>query len=442
MKSVKKSRTKRLIIIGVVVLLIFLIIAKRTGLIGSDDRIKVATEKVENRDITEFVSASGKIQPRVEVKISPDVSGEVVEVFVKEGDVVKQGDKLARIKPDTYQANFEQIKAQFDGQKANLANSKARLAQVKAQFINAESTYKRTKSLYDQGLVSKAEYDNVFSSYEVAKAEIDAAEQTVNAAEFSVKSTEAILNEAFNNLTKTTIFAPMDGTVYQVSVEAGERVAGASQFSAGTEIMRIADLNEMEVQVSINENDIIRIDFGDSVDIEVDAYYKKKFRGIVTKISNTSGTSLLSTGSDQVTNYDVRIRILPESYADLIDETRTYKYPFRPGMSASVDIITNRIYGVLSLPIQAVTTREDTAKTAKKSSELKADPVEVVFVLKGDIVEMRKVETGIQDSYYIEIKSGLQNDEEVIVSPYSAIARKIKDKDKVKKVDKKQLFEN
>ncbi len=442
MKSTKKNKSKRIVIIGVVVILIVLIIAKRTGLIGGDERIKVATEKVENRNITEFVSASGKIQPRIEVKISPDVSGEVVEVFVKEGDVVRQGDKLARIKPDTYQANFEQIKAQYDGQKANLANAKARLAQVRAQFLNAESTFKRSKSLYDQGLVSKADYENVLSGYEVARAEVDAAEQTVNAAEFSVKSTEATLNEAKNNLTKTTIFAPMDGTVYQVSVEAGERVAGASQFSAGTEIMRIADLNEMEVQVSINENDIIRIDIGDSVDIEVDAYYKRKFKGTVTKISSSSGTSLLTSGTEQVTNYDVRIRILPESYAELIDENKAYKYPFRPGMSASVDIITQRIYDVLSLPIQAVTTREDTEKTEKKSEELKSDPVEVVFVLKGEIVEMRKVETGIQDSYYIEIKSGLQKDEDVIVSPYSAIARKIKDKDKVKKVDKSQLFEN
>ena len=332
----KNKKLKKILIWGGVILVVVLLMARRSGVIGGKETTQVATEKVEIRDITEFVSASGKIQPKVEVKISPDVSGEVIEIFVKEGDVVKQGDKLAKIKPDTYQSNYEQIHASYDGQKANLANAKARLAQVRAQLINAESVFNRTKSLYEQGLVSKAEFDSAKASYEVAKAEVEAGEQTVKASEYSVKSTEATLSEARNNLTRTTIFAPMDGTVYQISVEAGERVAGASQFSAGTEMMRIADLNEMEVQVSINENDIIRVDFGDTVNIEVDAYYNKTFKGIVTRISNTSAGTQLTSSTDQVTNYDVRIRMLPESYAELIDNTKLYKYPFRPGDQKSV----------------------------------------------------------------------------------------------------------
>jgi HlyD family secretion protein len=434
----KKNKTKKYLIIGVVSLFVILIVARRTGIIGGQEALKVATEKVEMRDITEFVSASGKIQPRIEVKISPDVSGEVIEIFVKEGDVVKQGDKLARIKPDTYQSNFEQMKASFDGQKANLANSKARLAQVKAQLINAEASFNRSKVLFDQGLISKADFDSAKAAYEVAKAEVEAGEQSVKASEFSVKSTEATLNEARNNLARTTIFAPIDGTVYQISVEAGERVAGASQFSAGTEIMRIADLNEMEVQVSINENDIIRVNIGDTVNIEVDAYLNRVFKGVVTRISNTSGTGLLTTGTDQVTNYDVRIRLMPESYSDLIDESKAYKYPFRPGMSASVEIITNKVFNILSVPIQSVTTREDTTETKEVTKEL----LEVVFVYSGGEVNMKVVKTGVQDSYYIEILSGLEKDEEIVVSPYSAISRKLKNGDKVKKVDKSQLFEN
>jgi HlyD family secretion protein len=438
----KNKKLKKYLIWGGVILVVILLIARRTGVIGGKETVQVATETVEKRDITEFVSASGKIQPRVEVKISPDVSGEVIELFVKEGDVVKQGDKLARIKPDTYQSNYEQIKASYDGQKANLANSKARLAQVKAQLINAESVYNRTKSLFEQGLVSRADYDNAKASYEVAKAEVEAGEQTVKAAEYSVKSTEATLNEARNNLTRTTIFAPMDGTVYQISVEAGERVAGASQFSSGTEIMRIADLNEMEVQVSINENDIIRVDFGDTVNIEVDAYYNRTFKGVVTRISNSSSGTQLTTATDQVTNYDVRIRIIPESYADLIDTTKLYKYPFRPGMSASVDIITKIVFNALSVPIQAVTTREDTAKTEKQKTGENNEMIEVVFVYKDGKVTMKVVTTGVQDSYFIEILSGLEAGEEVVASPYSAISRKLKDGDKVKKVDKSQLFEN
>ncbi len=438
----KKKKIRRLLIAGLIILFVFLIIARRTGMIGGSDIIKISTELVSERDITEFVSASGKIQPRIEVKISPDVSGEVIELYVKEGDFVKQGDKLARIKPDTYQSNYEQIKASRDAQRANLANAKARLAQSKAQLLNAEASFNRTKILYDQGLISKAEFDNVKVTFEVAKAEVEAGEETVRATEFNVKSTDATLNEALNNLTRTTIFAPMDGTVYQVSVEVGERVAGASQFSSGTEIMRVADLNEMEVQVSINENDIIRVNFGDTVNIEVDAYYSKIFKGVVTRISNTSASGQLVTSADQVTNYDVRIRIIPESYASLIDESKVYKYPFRPGMSASVDIITNKVTQALSVPIQAVTTRQDTALSKNDPGNSEAELLEVVFVYENDYVSMRTVETGIQDSYYIQILSGLLIDNEVVVSPYSAISRSLKHGDKVKKVDKTQLFEN
>jgi len=436
-----KLLRKKYIIWIIIGLIIIAVLGRRMGFLGKRNTINVATEKVEIRDITEFVAASGKIQPRVEVKISPDVSGEVVKIFVKEGDKVEKGDVLARIKPDTYQSNYDQMLATFDGQKANLANTKARLSQANAQLINSETAYNRSKRLFEQNVISQAEYDNAKASYLVAQAEVEAGKETVKAAEYSVKSTEAMLNEARNNLERTTIFAPMDGIVYSITVEIGERVAGASQFSAGTEIMRIADLNEMEVQVSINENDIIRVNIGDTSKIEVDAYTNRTFTGVITQISNA--TKSLAIASDQVMNYDVKIRIFPDSYLDLIDENRTYKFPFRPGMSASVEIITDKVSNAISVPIQAVTTREDTAKSETVKSSISSNRFkEVIFVYNQGIAEKRFVNTGIQDNYYIQVTDGLKENEEVIVSPYSAISRTLKGEENVRKVDKSQVFDN
>lgn len=438
-----KSKKKNIIIIVSVFVIVFLVIAKSLGWIGNSNIEKVATEKSSLRDITEFVNASGKIRPRVEVKISPDVSGEVIELYVKEGDNVKQGAKLAKIKPDTYQANYEQILAAYNGQKANLANARARLVQSRAQLLNVESNFNRVRKMFEQALVSKTEFDNAKLNFEVAKAEVDAISQTVIAAEFNVISSKASLDEAKNNLSRTTLFAPIDGTVYSLSIEKGERVSGASQFSSGTEIMRIADLSQMEIKVSINENDIIRINPNDSVIINVDAYQNREFKGIVTQIANPVNLAT-AISTDQVTSYDVSIRILFESYKDLIDTTKAYKYPFRPGMSANVEIITNKKFKTLSVPVQAVTTRTnvDTTKLEQKdrASSFK-EHKEYVFVYKGEKVSLRNVKTGIQDMFYIQIIEGIEEGEEVVISPFSAISRKLQDGMRVKKVDKKELLQ-
>ena len=456
----KKKKTVRIIIISVVGLIVLLAVGKITGVIGKKNTIKIATEKVEKRTIIETVSASGKIQPEVEVKISPDVSGEVVELNVKEGDKVKKGDVLAKINPDIYVSSLDRMIATLNAQKASQSNASARLAQVRAQYINAQVTYERNESLFKQGAISESEYDAAKAAFEVAKEEVTAAEETFKAAKYTVQSYQASVKEASDNLHKTTIYAPVDGTISKLSVEKGERVVGTSQF-AGTEIMRIADLNEMEVNVSVNENDIVRVSLGDTALIEVDAYLNRKFKGIVTEIANTANSTTGVT-TDQVTNFDVKIRILRDSYIDLIPKDNPNLSPFRPGMSATVDIQTETVYNVLSLPIQSVTTREDTTKKesdklSKKKEENKTvteDDHEIllvkdkkgekvdeyVFVFSGGKVKMQKVKSGIQDNMYIQIDNGLKEGDEVVSAPYTAITRTLKDGVKVEKVDKKDLF--
>lgn len=453
----KKKRIIRISIIAAVVLIILLAVGKKVGCIGKREETKVATEKVEKRTIIETVSASGKIQPEVEVKLSPDVSGEVVELYVKEGDKVNKGDLLAKINPDIYISTVDRMVASLNAQKAGQSNASARLAQVKAQYINAQATYDRNNELFKQGVISQSEYDAAKAAYEVAKEEVTAAEESFKASEYTVKSYQASVKEASDNLHKTTIYAPVDGTISKLSVEKGERVVGTSQF-AGTEIMRIADLNEMEVNVSVNENDIVRVNLNDTALIEVDAYLNRKFRGVVTEIANTANVTGLTT--DQVTNFDVKIRILRESYEDLVPKDKPNLSPFRPGMSATVDIQTETVYDVLSVPIQSVTTRQDTTKKTdinpKKGEEKtvtrgdhevilakdkKGEAVdEYVFIYANGKVKMQKVKSGIQDNLYIQIIDGLKNDEEVVSAPYTAITRKLKDGDKVEKVDKKDLF--
>jgi len=437
-----------------VVVLIAGVVAKKKGLIGKPEETKIATEKVTKRTIVEVVSANGKIAPEFEVKLSPDVSGEVIELYVKEGDQIKSGQLLAKINPEIYLSNYDRTIAALNTSQANLANSKARLAQVKSQFINAKSSYDRNEKLHEQKTISDAEYETSQANYEVAVAEVEAAEESVKAAAFSVKSAEAGVKESKENLSKTSIYAPVGGTVSKLNLEKGERVAGASQFGSGTEILRIANLQTMEVNVSVNENDIVRVTLNDTALVEVDAYQNRKFKGIVTEISTSANT--VGVSADQVTNFEVKIRILPDSYKDLIAADKPNDSPFRPGMSATVDIRTASVVEVLTLPIQAVTTRADSTETAAKkavetkegesaeSSDNTKKKVEVaqeyVFLYDNGIAKMVKVKTGIQDNNYIQITEGLKEGQEVITAPYRAVSKKLKEGDKVKKVDTKDLY--
>jgi len=452
----KKSKKKIFIIAGIVllaILIIVVVIAKNQRNEGT----KVTAEKVTKRTIIQTVSANGKIQPEKDIKISPYISGEVVELMVKEGAQVKAGDLLAKIDPEIYVSAYDQSNAALNSQKANEANARARLVQSKAQFENTKQTFDRQQKLFKQNVISQAEFDQAKSSYEVAKAQVEASEQDINASEFQVKSSEAGLKRAKEDLTRTAIFAPNDGTVSKLSVEKGERVTGASQFSSGTEIMRIANLNEMEAQVEVNENDIVRVKLSDTALIEVDAYLNRKFKGIVTEIAtsaNSTGTSV-----DQVTNFNVKIHILKDSYKDLLDPVRPDYSPFRPGMTTTVEIQTETAKNTLSIPIQAVTTRVakdsldkynaknvtertdgddkmEIVSSKKKTGEIQ----ECVFVLENGMAKKVNVKSGIQDNTYIQILSGLKEGQEIISGPYSAISKNLKDKDKVKKVDKKDLF--
>jgi len=452
-----KNNKKLYWIIGTIVLvvLITLVVLKRNGSIGPSQDTKVATDLVSKRTIVETVSANGKIQPETEVKLSPDVSGEIIDLYVKEGDVIKKGQILAKVNPEIYRSTLDRVIGALNSQKANLANSKARLAQVKAQFINASNSFDRSKKLYAQKAISSAEYDQAVSSFEQAKSEVTAGEESVKASEFGVSSAEASVKESNENFSKTTIYAPGDGIVSKLNVEKGERVAGASQFSAGTEIMRIANMDLMRVNVSVNENDIVRVKLGDTALIEVDSYLNRKFKGIVTEIATSANTVGLT--ADQVTNFDVKVRILKESYVDLQPKNQPTYSPFRPGMSANVDIMTKRVETVLTIPIQAVTTRIDSTKI-KLASAVKKDAKpnqddqnnvkktddpqqEVVFVYVNGIAKLVKVKTGVQDNAYIQILSGLKENDEVISAPYAVVTKKLKDSDKVIKVEKAKLYE-
>lgn len=455
MTSAKSKKKLWLIIGGVVILTVIIILAVVKG--QNTEGVKVATEKAAKRTITQTVSANGKIQPEKDIKISPYISGEVIDLTVKEGDQVKKGDLLAKIDPEIYVSSYDQSVASLNTQKANEANARARLSQLKAQYENLRLTFERQQKLFNQNVISQADFDQAKASFEVAKAQVAAGEEDIRASEYMVKSSEAAMKQAKEDLTRTAIFAPNDGTVSKLSVEKGERVTGASQFSSGTEIMRIANLNEMEAQVEVNENDIVRVGLGDTTLIEVDAYLNRKFKGIVTEIAtsaNTSGTTTV----DQVTNFNVKIHILKESYQDLLDPAHPDYSPFRPGMSTTVEIQTETAYRVITLPIQAVTTRmaQDSLNKMKEkgkdvptdhgdvslvTTQQKSDKIqECVFVFSNGKAIKRDVKTGIQDNTYIQILSGLKGDEEVITAPYSAVSKTLKDGDVVKKVDKKDLF--
>ena len=415
----KKNKTIRILVIAVIALVVFAVIGKKAGLFGKAATVKVAVENAEKRQIVETITANGKIQPEKEVKISPDVSGEIVELNVKEGDRVEKGQLLLRIKPDVYIS-------QKDRSLAAISSAQARLTQAEAQFTQSELSFKRTKQLYDEQTISKSDYEQAVANYGVAKAEVDAAK-------YAVVSAEASLKEANENLIKTSIYAPMTGTVSMLLVELGERVVGTSMM-AGTEMLRVADLSRMEAQVQVNENDIPRVKLGDTATIEVDAYINDKFRGIVTEIANSAKTTGVS--ADQVTNFDVKILVLPESYKYMVD--KGIEHPLRPGMSATVEIQTERKSGILTVPIQAVTTRTDTTKSA--ASHLKEDIRTIVFVSDGQRARAKDVKTGIQDNSYIEILSGLTEGDKVISAPFSAISKKLADSTLIQVVKKGELF--
>lgn len=451
MKNKKKKYYIIAGIAGIALLVIFAIIKK-----GNKEYERVATESAARRNIVESISATGKIQPVTDVKISPYISGEVIEIYVREGDRVKAGDLLVRIDPEIYKSAFEQAEAQLNSQKAGLANARAQLAQVDARFRNVEISYNRSKGLWEKKVISDADYETARMNFEMAKADLEAARQSIVASEFSVNSSTAALRKTREDLTKTAVYAPADGRVSKLNVEKGERVMGASQFSSGTELMRIANLENMQAVVDVNENDIVKVEMGDTTLIELDAYLNRKFRGIVTEIA----TSATSTGIsiDQVTNFQVKIQILKDSYADLIPAGRPDYSPFRPGMSTTVDIQTERRNDVLSVPIQAVTTRQDTTgKYVRKIVEIDEETGEVaeetnrktstetykeyVFVYNSGHVKLREVKSGIQDNTHIEVISGLEAGDEVVIAPFSAISKRLKNNDKVEKVDKEKLYE-
>jgi HlyD family secretion protein len=450
-------KSNRIIIILVVVLAVcigFAILGKQKGWIGKGDVLQVAVEKATKRNIVETVTASGKINPHTEVKLSSEVSGEIIELSAHEGDSIKKGQLLCVINPNVYDAIVKQTAASVDQMKANLASSKANLIQTKAAFDQAKRNYERNKTLHDEKVVSDADFEAAKLSLDQADANYQSSLEQVNANDFSVKSAEAQLNQANDNLNKTKIFAPMSGIISLVNVKLGERVVGTAQM-AGTELIRIADLNYMQAEVDVNENDVLRITLGDTADIEVDAYVKKKFKGVVTEVSYSS-TSAAATvvSTTQATNFTVKVKVLRESYADLINPKIGKLYPFRPGMSTTVDIKTESHSNVISVPIQSVTTRqekdlkqkdEDYAKTTqaqKSSGSEKKEASEIVFVVDGGKVKAKEVTTGIQDANYIEIKTGLSENETVVKAPFKLISKTLKDGDAVQVVDEKDLFKD
>ena len=434
-----KKRTLWWIIGGsVLLLIIIIIIGKSMG----DDGVKVVVEKTTTHTITETVTASGKIYPETEVKISPEVSGEIIELTVQEGESVRKGQLLMKVNPAIYSSMVNQAQASVQESRSRVVNSREMVAQAKAQYDQALTNYNRNKKLYEDKVISALEFEQSESAYRTAKASYDAAKATVSGGQYGVQGASASLTQAQENLRKTTIFAPTSGIISQLNVKLGERVVGTAQM-AGTEVLTIADLGRIEVRVDVSETDITKVKIGDTTIIEADAYRNRKFTGTVSKISVSSKSAGLQQAStDQVTNYTVHILILPSSYYDLMGQM-TSKFPFKPGMSASVEIQTRREKNILSIPVNAVTTRDYPDSVKKREDQTIDDVRQVVFVYdpKTRKVSMRDVKTGIQDNQYIQIVEGLKEGEEVITAPYGAIARTLKDKSKVKPVDKEKLFE-
>lgn len=448
------NKTTKWILILVGILLVVLVILAKTGAFGKDEGKKVTAEKVERRTIIELVSASGKVYPEIEVKVSPDISGEITELTVQEGDTVKKGQLLARIYADLYDIQRDQAASGVAQTQAQVANSQAALDALLAQQEQAERTFNMQKKLYDDKVISQNEFNIADANLKSAKANYNAALQGIKSGEAGIASARANLNKANKDLGRTEIVAPMDGVVSLLSVKKGEKVAGNS-FTLGTEILRIADMSKIEVRVDVGENDVPKVKLGDSAVIDIDAYSDRKFKGIVTQIASSNNgaatqTALTATSSD-VTQYKVYVRLLPESYMDLIGKG---SFPFKPGMSASADIQTKTQKNVWSVPINAVTTREknDSIKIEKKKDDSKItntsavtnlDDLEVVVFLidKENKVSKVKVKTGIQDINNIEITEGLKENDLVVTGPYDLVSKTLKVGEQVKVVDKKELFE-
>lgn len=442
------------ILIGVGVLIVLIVVAKAAGLIGGKQIEKVTVEKAGDKKVVETVTASGKIQPEVEVKLSSEVSGEVTELLVKEGDVVKKGQLLCKVRPDVLQSGYERAVASYNSQKATVASSEQSLVQNQANFVNAEATYKRNVELYNKKVISASEFDAAKAAYLTAKANLASAKENVTGAKFGLEQSGANVKEAGANLAKTTIYSPVDGVVSKLSIELGDRILGTSQM-AGTEIMRISNLNTMEVNVDVNENDINRVNVGDSATVEVDAFADKKFRGVVTEIASSS-TAVGTTSSssvDQVTNFSVKVRLLADSYSQVKGGAKDLPSPFRPGLSATVDIESESVTG-LAVPIQSVFTSEKDKSTdpmasgndqnmdkqKAKLTDKKIKQYVYLFDSKASTVKKAEVTTGIQNDQYIIVKSGLRAGQEIVSGPYSAIQNKLSDGLKVEKTTKDKLF--
>ena len=452
----QKPKSNRLLysIIGaVIVLIVFLVVGRSQGWIGKAKTIEVEMAKAKKTSITEKVSASGTVQPVIEVKLAPEVSGEITDLTVEDGDSVKLGDVLVKIRPDVWLSQLERSEAALNQQSANAESSKANLSRAQATYMRSEQDYKRQEKLWNEKVISESEWQLAQQNFKIATNDLKSAEQSLEAAKFVVNSTQAGVKESQENVRRTTVNAPMKGVVSKLNVKKGERVVGTAQM-AGTEMMRIADLNKMEVRVNVNENDIVRVHYNDSVIIDVDAYGNigKQFKGIVTNIANTARDK---QSSDAITEFEVRILILQSSYEDLIKEGN--RYPFRPGMTASVDIVTTRKENVLSVPLAAVTTRnpdddknkekpeddDDEERTVTDSSKpkvVKKEDKVVVFVHENGEAKMREVKTGISDYDNIEIISGLTDSVEVITGPFLVVSKRLKEGDKVsaKKEEKKK----
>jgi len=451
------NKTVKWILIGLGVLIVVLIVGKLMA--GSSDTgVKVAVEKVVKRTIIETVNASGKVYPEIEVKVSPDISGEIIELNVQEGDSVRKGQVLARIYADVYSSQRDQAASQVAQSQATVANSAASLEALRAQLDQDKTVYNRNKELFDQKVISKAEFEQYETKYRSSQAQLNAALQNIRSLQAGVQGTRTQLTMANKNLGRATLVAPMSGVISMLNVKKGERVVGTAQM-AGTEMMRVADMSALEVRVDVGENDIVKIGIGDSADVEVDAYNNRKFKGIVTQIaSSTKGGGLAAQATNDVTNYEVHIRLDPSSYTDLMDPSKPKKFPFRPGMNASADIKTKRKDGVVAVPITSVAARvkgsdqnldekkketnKDSDENTDDQSSVNDDLEEVIFIVKPDgKVEKKIVTTGIQDINFIEVLTGLTGNEEVVSAPYNAISKTLRQGTKVTVVPKDKLFE-
>ena len=451
------------ILVALVVVIGTLMGLKKAGVIGKEEGTKVSVETVTRRNITEVVNASGKVYPEIEVKISPDVSGEIVELTVMEGDSVRRGQLLARVYADILATQRDQAAAVVNQQQAQVGNVSAALEAFKARMEQAERQYQRQKQLYGEKVISRLEFEQAENAVLTSRADYNAAQKSIQSTKAAVASAQASLQRTNKDLSRTSVLAPMDGVVSLLNVKKGERVVGNSMM-AGTEMLRIADMRTIEVRVDVGENDIPKVSYGDTALVEVDAYSDRKFKGIVTQIASTNrgAGGSVATSANDVTNYEVRIRLLPESYADLLDPARPRNFPFRPGMSASADIQTNTHVNVLAVPINAVTTRdkndtlsvgeEKVSKKEQKSAEPASgekvvtgnidDMEAVVFVLQSDgKVRRVRVRTDIQDISHIEVVDGLKEGDQVVTGPYAIVSKELKNGMAVKVVPKEELFE-